>query len=196
MRQSDEQPTGDAMTVAIVLDNKPFTESDFLAIGETPERIELFDGSLHVTPAPLPRHQYVCTKLAFALSPAAQTAGLHVLETVNVRCAPDRIPIPDLVITTDIDFDELVIDASAVRLACEILSPSNSTIDKVLKMHYYAAAEIPWYLLIDPVPGTMQLFSLAGQVYQEHAAAAPGVPLQLTDPVVATIDPADLLPPR
>jgi Uma2 family endonuclease len=183
------------MTVAIVLDNQPFTEPSFLAIGETPERIELFDGSLHVTPVPHPRHQYVSAHLASALLPAAKTGTLHVLKAVNVRCGPNRIPIPDLVITTEIDFDEPVIDASAVRLVCEILSPSNSDTDKVLKMHYYAAAHIPWYLLVDPADGAMQLFARDGEAYRVHSAATPGVPLRLTDPVAATIDPADLLPP-
>src|SRR5688572_6774345 len=116
MGQSDDEPTGDAMTTAIVLEDKLFTESDFLAIGETPERIELFDGSLHVTPSPTPRHQRVSTRLAIALTPVAESAGLFLHEAVNDRCGTNRIPIPDLVITSDIDFDELIIDASSVRL--------------------------------------------------------------------------------
>ena len=171
-------------------------ESEFLSIGETPERIELFDGSLHVTPAPTPRHQHTSNGLHSALGPAAHRAGLHVLEAVNVRVGPDRIPIPDLVITGEIDFDELVIDASAIRLVCEILSPSNADTDRVLKMHYYAAAGIPWFLVVDPQDGILQLFALDGSAYRQHATGSPGVPLQLTDPVVATIDSERLLPPR
>jgi hypothetical protein len=99
-------------------------EDEFLALGETPARIELFDGSLLISPRPSPRHQYVSGAIARALSRCA--VGLHVLPAVNVRLRPGRMPIPDLVIAQDIDFDELVVDASSVRLVCEIVSPSNA----------------------------------------------------------------------
>lgn len=183
------------MAAVLVLGNEPFTEPDFLAIGETPERIELFDGSLHITASPTPRHQYASAGLRIALDHGAVHRGLHVLGPVNVRCGPNRIPIPDVVVTSDIDYDEPVVDASAVRLVCEILSPSNGATDKVLKMHYYAAAGIPWYLLVDPSDGAMRLLALDGETYREHSAAAPGVPLRLTGPVTVSIDPAELLPP-
>jgi Uma2 family endonuclease len=183
------------MTSAIFTDGRPLTESEFLALGETPERIELFDGSLHVTPAPTPRHQHISGELLVTLRAAARRAGLHVLEAVNVRLRTDRIPIPDLVITTEIDYDELVIDATAIRLVCEILSPSNASTDKVLKMHYYAAAGIRWYLLVEPDTCTLRLYELTGTTYAEHSVVKVGDVLELTEPVVATIDPADLLPP-
>ena len=195
VRESDLDPTGDAMTSAIFSDGRPMSEQQFLALGETPERIELFDGSLHVTPAPTPRHQRMSFELAVVLRPAAQRAGLHTLEAVNVRLRPDRIPIPDLVITSDIDFDELVIDASAVRLVCEVISPSNAATDKVLKMHYYAAAGIPWYLLVEQDTGTLRLFELSGDKYVEHSSAKVGQTLEMTAPISVVIDPRELLPP-
>jgi Uma2 family endonuclease len=183
------------MTSAIFSDGRPLSEEQFLALGQTPERIELFDGSLYVTPAPTPRHQRMSVELAVVLHPAARRAGLHMLEAVNVRLRPDRIPIPDLVITSDINFDELVIDAAAVRLVCEIISPSNAATDKVLKMHYYAAASIPWYLLVEQDTATLRLFRLTGDRYVEHAVADVGQVLELTDPVTVTVDPRNLLPP-
>src|SRR4051812_30890074 len=122
VRESDLEHLGDAMTTSVFSDGRPLTETEFLDIGETPERIELFDGSLHVTSAPTPRYQHVSGELKVALRTAARAAGLHVLEGVNVRLGPSRIPIPDLVITDDIDFDELVIDAASIRLVCEVLS--------------------------------------------------------------------------
>jgi Uma2 family endonuclease len=195
VRESGLEHAGDAMTSAIFTDGRPMSEAEFLALGETPERIELFDGSLHVTPAPTPRHQRVSFKLAAAIEPAAEPAGLHVLEAVNVRLRPDRIPIPDLVITGDIDFDELVVDASAVRLVCEIISPSNAATDRVLKMHYYAAAGISRYLLVEQQTGTLRLFELAGDKYVEAQTAKAGEVLRLTEPVVVDLVPEDLLPP-
>jgi Uma2 family endonuclease len=174
----------------------PLTEEEFLSFGETQERIELFDGSLFVTPAPTPRHQHISSELMVALRPAARKAGLYVLEAVNVRLRPSRIPIPDLAITEPIDFDNLVVDAESVRLVCEIVSPSNASADKVLKMHYYAAAGIPWYLLVEQETGALHLYGLSGQSYTERSVTQVGDVLHLTDPVEATISPEDLLPPR
>lgn len=184
------------MTSAIFKHGLPLTEQEYLAFGETSERIELFDGSLYVTPAPTPRHQHMSSELLIALRPAARAAGMHVLEAVNVRLRPGRMLIPDLVIAQDIDFDELVIDATSVRLVCEIISPSNASADKVLKMHYYAAAGIGWYLLAEQETGALHLYKLAGEHYVEHCVTRPGEVLQLSDPVEATISPEDLLPPR
>ena len=184
------------MTSAIFGRGLPLTEEEFLAFGETPERIELFDGSLYVTPAPSPRHQHISSELMVVLRPGARKSGLYVHEAVNVRLRQGRIPIPDLAVTEPIDFDELVVEAESVRLICEIVSPSNASADKVLKMHYYAAAGIPWYLLVEQETGALHLYELAGQQYREHSVTQPGQVLHLTDPVDVTIVPEALLPPR
>jgi Uma2 family endonuclease len=98
------------------------------------------------------------------------------------------------VITDPIDFDELNVEASDVRLVCEIISPSNAATDKVLKMHYYAAAGIGWYLLVEQENGTLHLYRRQGRHYVEHSVTKPGDVLELTEPVRATIRPEDLLP--
>jgi Uma2 family endonuclease len=182
-----------SMTSAIFGLGLPMTEREFLALEETNERVELFDGSLYVTPAPTPRHQVISRRLANALD---TNADLQVMEAVNVKLRQGRIPIPDLVITEMVDLDELIVAAESVRLVCEIVSPSNAATDKVLKMHYYATAGIRWYLLVEPEPRTLRLFELAGDKYMERAVAHSGEVLQLTDPVEATIVLDDLLPPR
>ncbi|WP_317620753.1 Uma2 family endonuclease [Actinoplanes sp. KI2] len=107
---------------------------------------------------------------------------------------PDRIPSPDLVITTDMEH-KLVLDADSVLLVCEITSPSNAATDKVLKMHYYAAAGIPWYLLVEQDSATLHLYALVDDTYVEKAVVRPGDLLRLTEPVVAVLDPVELSPP-
>jgi Uma2 family endonuclease len=183
------------MTSAIFPTGKPLTEEEFFALGETRERVELFDGSLYVTHVPAPRHQHISSELKFALRSSARSAGLYVHEAVNVRLEPRRIPIPDLVVTAKIDFDDLVIDAEAVLLVCEIVSPSNAATDKVLKMHYYAAAHIPWYLLIEQETGTLHLHELVGSHYVTRSVTKVGDVLHLVEPMDATIVPEELLPP-
>jgi Uma2 family endonuclease len=186
----------EAMISAILEQGTPVTEEEFFALGETSKRVELFDGSLYMTPAPTPRHQVISRRLANLLDPGAVDAGLTVMEAVNVRLQPGRIPIPDLVVTTDVDLDVLVIDAEDVLLVCEIVSPSNASADKVLKMHYYAAAGIPWYLLVDQETQALHLYQLTAGHYREHSVTKPGEVLHLTEPVAATIEPEDLLPRR
>ncbi|MFI5494929.1 Uma2 family endonuclease [Actinoplanes sp. NPDC051859] len=183
------------MTSAIFGMGSPITEEDYLALGETPDRVELFDGSLHVTPAPTPRHQYISRRLANALEAGAEP-GRFVSEAINVRLQPGRIPIPDVVITEKIDFAALAVDAEAVLLVCEIVSPSNASADKVLKMHYYATAGIPWYLLVEQETGALHLHQLSNGAYVLRSVAQVGEVLRLTDPVVAEISPEDLLPPQ
>ena len=89
-----------------------------------------------------------------------------------------------------------MIDAGAVRLVCEIVSPSNASADKVLKMHYYAEAGIPWYLLVEQDTGALHLYRLADRHYVEHSVTRPGEVLRLAEPVAAEIRPEELLPPR
>lgn len=184
------------MTSAIFGRGLPLTEEEFLALGESSERIELFDGSLFVTPAPTPGHQFISRKLANALDSGAESAGLFVSEAVNVRLRQGRIPIPDVVVTTMINFSAPIIDADAVLLVCEIVSPSNASADRVLKMHYYAAAGIPWYLLVEQETATLHLYELAGDTYREHSVTKAGQELRLTMPMSATIWPEKLLPPQ
>jgi Uma2 family endonuclease len=194
--ESDVDRKGDTMTTAIFSDERPMTEAEFLDIDDSPDRIELFDGSLYMSPGPTPRHQRIASELLVALRGPAREAGLDVHFGPNVRLLPRRILIPDLVIATDVDYDDPIIEASAVVLACEVTSPSNASVDRILKKHFYADAGIPWYLLIEHKTAAMHLYRLVDNAYLEFSVTEVGDVLHLTEPVVVSIDPAELLPPR
>jgi Uma2 family endonuclease len=172
----------------------PWTEEEYLALGEDNDRVELHDGDLYVTAAPSLWHQHVCGELYVALRTAARSSGHRAYLGVNLRLQPGRIMIPDLTIMAGIDFYERVAPASAARLVCEVTSPSNASNDRVLKMHHYAQAGIPWYLMVEHATSGLRLFRLEGETYELYAVAGLGEVLRLHEPVTAEIRPESLLP--
>jgi Uma2 family endonuclease len=166
----------------------PWNEDDYFELGETPNRIELIDGSLLVSPAPSKRHQHVSFLLTQALTDSARRSGLAVYQAVNVRLKTNRIVIPDLVVA-DTDTEGSVVEAAEVKLVCEIVSPSNAVADRVTKMRLYAVAGIPWYLLVenDEAGPLLRLCQLRGEHYVVTGEARGGQALHLDEPVVVDL---------
>ncbi|WP_285558251.1 Uma2 family endonuclease [Actinoplanes regularis] len=155
----------------------PWTEDEYLALGETNTRIELIDGSLWVSPAPNRPHQHISSRLWSALH-SARAVGLRAFQATNLRLSTDRILIPDLVVDAGSPVGA-VGEAADTVLVCDITSPSNAATDRVQKRSFYAEARIPWYLLVEPdfagyESVTLRLFRLRGDAYAEHSAAKQG----------------------
>jgi Uma2 family endonuclease len=173
----------------------PWTEADYFALGETPDRIELFDGSLIVSPSPSGMHQHIARRLANALEPAANRAGLEVVEAVEIRLKTNRIFIPDVLLTPDLN--RLRFEAVEVAFVAEVVSPGNAGTDRVLKMCLYADAGIPSYLLVEPSNDYREiravLHTLDGEHYVKSADVLGGQLLRTDGPISLELDPAELL---
>jgi Uma2 family endonuclease len=135
----------------------PWTERDYFALPEDHRRIELLDGGLLVSPAAGGRHQRLSSQLWHALGRAAPS-WLEVLEAVNVRVAPGRILIPDLVMVTNPGLDLTIWDPAEVVMVVEIVNPGSIAADRAIKPQLYSAAGIEHYLRIElngPGPNSM-----------------------------------------
>ncbi|MFF5174382.1 Uma2 family endonuclease [Micromonospora sp. NPDC000089] len=168
-----------------------WTEDDYLALGKTPGRVELFDGSLLVSPVPNLRHQLIAHRLAGSLE--ATATDLLVLAATNVRLDVDRIAIPDVVVA-GADEPGVPLQASGIALICEVLPPGNAVVERVLKMRLYAIARIPWYLLVeqDGDGHVLRLYRLDGAHYVENRVAKAGETLSVAEPFRWQLDPAAL----
>lgn len=174
--------------------DEPWTEEAFLALPED-RRIELLDGELLLMASPNRRHQRVSSRFWAALDDAAPD-GFEAYEAINVRVAPGRIFIPDVVVVTNPGLDLEVTDAADVALVTEIVSPSSVVADRALKPQLYAAAGIPCYVRIErgAVPSAVA-YGLREGRYVEAVRAEPGGMLRLREPFGVEVDLASLVPP-
>ncbi len=175
----------------------PWTETEYLALGETKSRIELVNGGLLVSPAPDRAHQDINFQLMRLLYDPAMSAGLRAFHESNIRLASNQILIPDLIVGR-MSRQGSVCDASEVVLVGEILSPSTAPVDRVLKRQLYAAAKVDWYLLVEPdmktyESVTLRLLRRQDNDYEEAAVAEPGETLKSDEPFPLAIPTAALL---
>ncbi|WP_432038706.1 Uma2 family endonuclease [Streptomyces cucumeris] len=142
------------------------------------------------------RHQRASYWLHAILDAAAHAADapVEILEAINVTL-PSGLVVPDLVVcdagaTVE---DGVSVDAEAVQLVVELVSPGNRTMDRKFKPMLYAEAGIPhfWRLEFDPAPRLVVAELGAGR-YVEKDAALAGATTRIHAPFVVDIDPAGL----
>jgi Uma2 family endonuclease len=170
----------------------PWTEQDYLALPED-RRIELLDGGLLMSPSAGGRHQRLSSQLWYALGKAAPS-GLEVLEAINVRVAPGRILIPDLVVVTKPGLDLAVWDPAEVAMVVEIVSPGSIAADRAIRPQLCSAAGIEHYLRIElnGLGPSSTAYRLQRGHYVEVASTKSGQVLRLAEPFGVDLDLAEL----
>jgi Uma2 family endonuclease len=172
-----------------------WTVDDLDQLPDIGVRYELFDGSLLVSPAPAWRHTRANNLLREVLATQMPTDFTLIHDggvTVRGRRTyfiPDLCVVPATVYDKEID----LLDQDDVRLAVEVLSPSNPGNDLVLKRHYYATGGIPNYWIVDPKRRTLTVLALDGDSYTERAVVEPGQVWECAEPFPLRIDPGDFL---
>ncbi|MFT4038063.1 MAG: Uma2 family endonuclease [Thermomicrobiales bacterium] len=142
----------------------PLSYEEFLSIREeTRDKTELIDGVLYVTPAPARIHQLALlrTVRAFDSHFVRCGGGQLFFSPFDVRFAIATVVQPDMLVVLDdrayiLDEDPVV---EAPSIAIEILSPSNSRYDLVIKRDLYALYGVPEYWIADPAAQTVTVMT-------------------------------------
>ena len=115
---------------------------EFLRLPDDDNSYELNEGELLVTPSPTPSHNVVRIRLTLAIKSFVKGHDLGlVLDETDFRLAPNTVRRPDVAFLSrpmlqGFDCDRSPIEG-APTLAIEIISPSNSAQDMLLKVHQY-----------------------------------------------------------
>ena len=153
---------------------------EFLALGETDERLELIDGALYIMSTPTKDHQFLLARLIvyFELYLDAFTpAPAEVYQDITTILSPElqRVVEPDLVVILGgrSDIGGLIYVEGVPDIVVEILSSDRSH-DLVRKRQIYAEAGVREYWILDPRYDTVTLLELRGGVYAARATLAAG----------------------
>jgi Uma2 family endonuclease len=120
---------------------------------------EVWEGVLHMNPAPHSRHGRLEWQLAGILAPLAARAGLRALGQFNLGEEGDyRVPDGALVHP---GADAVYLPTAALLL--EIVSPGDETWEK---LDFYAAHGVEELLIVDPQQKSVSWMGLDGQEYR------------------------------
>ena len=149
---------------------------EFLALGETDERLELFDGVLYLMSTPTKDHQFLMRRIGIHFEAFLDEFDIPPYEvhhdiTTILSAELQRAVEPDLVvILAGRD------DIGGVRhvegvpdIVVEILSTDRNH-DLVFKRRIYAEAGVPEYWIFDPVNDTVLPLELRDGAYAERPA--------------------------
>jgi Uma2 family endonuclease len=157
-------------------------------------KVEIFRGSVIVSPHAGVDHQIIAAELVARLRPAARKAGFRAYPEVNVLYE-EELFIPDLSVFRESGAGRSTMDIADAVLLVEIVSRDNRRKDVIDRPKVYAEAGVPWFMRIEfqrRIP-TIVLYELADGDYRPALACAAGTTFEMTEPFPFSIDPAELL---
>jgi Uma2 family endonuclease len=140
----------------LIQEKQRYTYADYLEWDES-VRAEIIGGAVYMMSPPMTNHQRIAGEIFFKLKSflAGKTCEVF-MAPFGVRLAPKADLSDDVVIEPDITVicDPSKIDergcSGAPDFIIEILSPSSTTRDKLLKFNLYLDAGVREYWVVDP----------------------------------------------
>lgn len=129
----------------------PYRSADYMALPEG-ELVELIEGRLVVSPAPVPLHQFLSALLTEIFTIVARRSGGMALSApVDVRLSDVTILQPDLIYISESRrrIIKTFVDGPP-DLVVEILSKGTSRRDRVQKLDLYARYGVAEFWIVDP----------------------------------------------
>lgn len=167
------------------------TLDDFLAIPSHERFHEMLDGQIVRKAMPGASHAMAQRRLGSLLDPyddgslRRNPGGWWLMTEAEIKLPWAQVVRPDLVGWRRARMPE-VPEAFPISLlpdwVCEVVSPSDSRRDTVIKYRDYAKAGIPYYWLVDLSQRRLTALKLSGEHYIELAEATDGAPLRGVEP--------------
>ena len=119
---------------------------------------EVWEGVLHMSPPPSPRHELVIDELREVLRPLAKARGMAAIGAAGIGVKDDhRVPDLTLLRPPAAQWNQ------TAALAVEVLSPNDETWQK---LGFYAAHEVSELVIVDPEARTLDWRVLRRDAYE------------------------------
>lgn len=145
------------MEVATIDKSKQWTVDDYLQLEEG-VLAQLIDGQLVMSPAPTTKHQRVSRELLLILQ--KQLDGEIFYSPLDLYINDKNVLQPDLVFISKAN-KEIITERGiegTPDLVVEVISPSNSFIDRNTKRKKYLALGVTEYWIVDPNNATLEIY--------------------------------------
>ncbi|GHJ49780.1 hypothetical protein Cs7R123_71220 [Catellatospora sp. TT07R-123] len=157
-------------------------------------KVEVFHGSVIVSPHANMDHQSIMREIVYRLHAAARAVGYWAYPENNLLSGDDLF-IPDFGVYRVSGAGRVSMDIADAVLLGEIVSPGNRRKDIIDRPKQYADAGVPWFLRVEchnRVP-SLVLHELIDGAYRTVASATAGSTFVMREPFAFEIDPAVLL---
>lgn len=173
-----------------------WTVDDLGALPNDGLRYELLDGTLIVSPSPVPRHQLASGAVYLLLAAACPPELRALFAPLDWQPTATRSFQPDLLVAPRASLNDLKLQGTPL-LVVEILSPSSRTLDRVLKFSAYAEGGAAQYWIVDPgstaAAPSVEVYDLEDGSYRLQGRAAGDETLAVHGPVEVDVTPAELI---